>query len=319
MNTVLPGVLCFGNLVVDTLAGPIPGEVRWDATVWVDSLEQQIGGNGANTSFTLATLGVPVRLVGAAGDDSFGDFVVGRLAGAGVDVTHVARLRMATPVSIALVREDGARALLHRPGASTEAFAELPEMTAELVAGCQVFHLANPFSMPHMRAKSADALQRARKAGLFTTMDTGWDSRGEWIRAIGTSLPWTDLLFTNRDEARALTGCTEADRAAQALRGAGATTVVLKLGGEGCLVADDEGTVHVPAFAVTAVDTTGAGDCFVGGFLAARLRGFNTREAARFANAVGALSVQRMGATAGLCGFDDTVAWMEAAASQGAG
>lgn len=309
----VPGVLCFGNLVVDTLAGPISGGVRWDATLWVDALEQQIGGNGANTSFTLAVLGVPVRLVGAVGDDWFGEFVTGRLARAGVDVAHIARLAGSTPATIALVREDGARALLHRPGVSAEAFAELPDITPELTAGCAVFHLANPFGLPHMRAHAAEAQRRAQAAGLFTTMDTGWDSRGEWMRVVAAALRHTDVLFSNADEARELTGCADPDHAAHALRDGGARTVVLKLGGRGCLVADEAGVAHVPGFAVTALDTTGAGDCFVGGFLAARQRGFAHREAARFANAVGALSVQRMGATAGLRGFDETLAWMEAA------
>jgi len=308
----VPGVLCFGNLVVDTLAGPIPGEVRWDATVWVDALEQQIGGNGANTCFALATLGVPARLVGTVGDDSFGDFVTGRLAGAGVDVAHIARLNTPTPASIALVRVDGARALLHRPGASTEAFAKLPDLTAELIAGCSVFHLANPFSMPNMRGQAAEALRRAQAAGLFTTMDTGWDSRGEWMRTIATALPFTDLLFTNEDEARNLTGCPDAEAAATAFRDHGVKRVVVKLGGRGCLIADENSRVQVPAFKVTAVDTTGAGDSFVGGFLAARQRGFHLCDAARFANAVAALSVQRMGATSGILGFDDTLAWLQA-------
>ncbi|MGA2186371.1 MAG: carbohydrate kinase family protein [Bryobacteraceae bacterium] len=317
MKTSPAGVLCFGNLVVDTLAGPVVlSDLRWDATLWVDALEQQIGGNGANTSFTLATLGVPVRLVGAVGNDPFGEFVTGRLADAGVDVAHVARLGAATPATIALVREDGARALLHRPGASAEAFAELPELTPELIAGCAVFHLANPFGLPNMRGHAAEAQRRAQAAGLFATMDTGWDSRGEWMRAIAASLLHTDLLFTNGDEARELTGCADPDRAAQALRDGGAGTVVVKLGGRGCLVADEAGMAHVPAFAVTALDTTGAGDCFVGGFLAALQRGFRYHEAARFANAVAALSVQRMGATAGLRGFEETLAWMDAADSR---
>jgi sugar/nucleoside kinase (ribokinase family) len=307
----IAGVLCFGNLVVDTLAGPVPGELRWDATVWVDALEQQIGGNGASTCFALAVLGVPVRLVGFVGDDSFGKFVTDRLADAGVDVACIARLQTPTAASIALVREDGARALVHRPGASSQAFAELPELTPELIAGCTVFHLANPFSMPNMRVHAAEAQRRAQEAGLFTTMDTGWDSRGEWMNVIAPSLPCTDLLFTNAEEAQFLTGCAEPDRAAQALRKGGAKTVVVKLGAGGCLLADETGIAHVPGFAVPALDTTGAGDCFVGGFVAALQRGFRNRDAARFANAVGALSVQRMGATAGVRGFDETLAWMK--------
>ncbi len=304
------GVLVFGNLVVDTLAGPLRENPRWNATVWVDQLEQQIGGNGANTAYTLATLGVPAKLVGFIGSDVFGEFLRARLGAAGVDVEGVKVTDAASPVTVALVHQDGSRAFLHRPGASATAFEELPELTADLVAGCTVFHLANPFAMPNMRRHAAEALRRARAAGLITSMDTGWDSRGEWMRVIGPCLPFVDLLFTNEDEARELTGCADADVAARQLREGGARTVIAKLGGRGCLVASDAGVERTPAFVVPVVDTTGAGDCFAGGFLAALQHGYGMAEAARFANGVGALSVQKMGAVAGIRPFEDTVAWI---------
>lgn len=314
--SALPGVLCFGNLVVDTLAGPVPGELRWDATVWVKTLDQQVGGNGASTCYALAKLGVPVRLVGAVGDDVFGEFVIRRLAEAGAETSHIARLDALTPASIAIVREDGARALVHRPGASALVFAELPELTSALTAGCTVFHLANPFSMPHMRVHAAEAMRRARGAGLFTTMDTGWDSRGEWMRVVGPALPFTDLVFTNKEEACTLTGCADAESAAHALRAGGAGSVAVKMGRHGCLLIAGSETTHVPAFAVEALDTTGAGDCFAGGFLAARQRGLDVRECARFGNAVAAFSVQKMGATTGVRTFDETADWMATAVTR---
>lgn len=68
-------------------------------------------------------------------------------------------------------------------------------------------------------------------------------------------------------------------------------------------------TIPSPGFDVPVVDTTGASDCFVGGFLAATLRGFSLLDAARFANAVGALSVQHLGGTTGLLGWDEPVEW----------
>ena len=85
---------------------------------------------------------------------------------------------------------------------------------------------------------------------------------------------------------------------------------VMKLGARGCYVATRDGAAQVAGFAVKCVDTTGAGDCFAGGFLTALARGMHPFEAGQVANAVGALTVQHMGSTTGLRGWDETLAWM---------
>jgi ribokinase len=86
---------------------------------------------------------------------------------------------------------------------------------------------------------------------------------------------------------------------------------VVKLGGHGSYVFTERGDVRMPAFRVPVVDTTGAGDCFAGAFLAAMYHGYSTFGAARFANAVGALNIQRLGATGGLLSFNRTVEWIK--------
>ena len=101
--------------------------------------------------------------------------------------------------------------------------------------------------------------------------------------------------------------------AANALRALGVGTVVVKLGNLGCAVYAPGLELRVPAFAVDTVDTTGAGDCFAGGFLAGLYYGANLEGAARLANAAGALSVTRLGATSGLLNYKDTLRWMASA------
>ncbi|HZU28470.1 MAG TPA: carbohydrate kinase family protein [Bryobacteraceae bacterium] len=310
-----PGVLCFGNLAVDTITGPLREPPLYGRTLWVDTLEQHGGGNGATTSFTLARFGVAVRLYGFCGRDAFGDFGVDRLRAEGVDVSWIERVDLPTSATVVLVDERGARAFLHRPGASSVAFDTVPDFTVELVAGCTRFHLANPFSMPHVRRNAPKMLTRARAAGLRTSLDTGWDSRNEWMRVVGPCLPLLDLLFVNEDEAERLTGCGDAVAAARALRDGGPRDVVIKLGGRGCLLSGEHGEDRIPGFAVKAVDTTGAGDVFAGAFLAGLQRGLSWRDAAVLANAAGALSVSRVGATAGLLSFDETAEWASARAT----
>jgi sugar/nucleoside kinase (ribokinase family) len=171
------------------------------------------------------------------------------------------------------------------------------------------FHLASFFVVPPLRKNAARMLAEARQAGLSTSFDTNWDPRGEWIAAVEPCLPHIDTFFMNEDESRMMTGRCEAD-AARVLMDKGVREVVIKLGARGCAIYRDDAKIVCPAFPVQAVDTTGAGDCFVAGFLAARHRGYSPARAGLFANAVGALTVQRIGAVEGVLPEDDVLAWM---------
>lgn len=305
----IPGILCCGNLVRDIAVGPVT-EPGWGRSTWVDFIEEGIGGNGANTACALARLGIPARLIGLVGTDNAGDFVLAALESAGVDTRFVARSNLPTSSTVALVKPNGDRALLHRPGASRDAFKDRIELSEELTAGCSWFHLGNMFALPALRPRAAELIARARAQGLSISIDTGWDPRGEWMTVLAPCLDGADLLFVNEDEARELTGLANPTEAARALERHGVRTVVLKLGAAGCLVHSAGKSTASPGFRVNVVDTTGAGDTFAGGYLAALQRGFDHSEAARFANAVGALSVQKFGGTTNLLGFDETLAWI---------
>ena len=157
---------------------------------------------------------------------------------------------------------------------------------------------------------AADVLQRARAAGLSTSLDTGWDADNRWMEDLQPCLPFADLLFVNESEGKMLTGSDNPRHVAAKLRSLGANEVVVKLGAEGCVVFVGDDEFVAPGFAVDAVDTTGAGDCFGGGFLAALHHGKSIPEAARFANAVGALKVSQLGAVKGVRDFAETEAWI---------
>ncbi len=306
----VPGtVLCAGNLTQDTLVWPVD-EVVFHTTAWVNDIVTSIGGNGANTSFAIARLGGTARLLGLVGNDAAGDMVLSQLRAAGVDL-RVDRCDLPTPATVVVIRSDGARSFLHRPGSSREAFSEPIEFSPKVTDGCSHFHLANPFSTIKIRDQVQLVFQRARAARLTTSLDTGWDALGQWMDVIGPCLPNLDLMFVNENEAEQLSGHGDPHRAAGFFRDCGVGTTVVKLGAEGCLIFDGPDEMHVPAFRVKAVDTTGAGDCFAGGFLAGLQRSMATNEVARFANAVGALSVQRPGATTGLLDYAETLRWIE--------
>jgi sugar/nucleoside kinase (ribokinase family) len=306
------GVLCSGNICFDILVRPVD-RMEWGTSTWVEDYVETLGGNGSNTSYTLAMLGTPVRLHGMIGRDSYGDTVLAKLAGAGVDLSAVSRSKAPTTTTICVINSQGNRLFLQRVGSSNEAFAEPFDFDPNLTAGHSHYHLANLFALPNMIRHGAEVLRRARQAGMTTSLDTGWDQSGSWMEALAPCLPYTDLLFVNQEESSMLTGATEPPCIARVFRNHGASDIALKLGAWGCVVYSADGEREVPAFAVPAVDTTGAGDCFAGAFLAALYRGQPYEQAARLANAVGAMVVEKLGAVTGVRLYEETLAWMETA------
>jgi sugar/nucleoside kinase (ribokinase family) len=304
-------VLCCGNIVCDILVQPVD-EFAAGGTTPVSRIERHMGGNGANTAFALGLLGTPVKLAGMVGDDEEGAFTLRRLSLASVDTSLVGRSALPTATTVVLVSSSGQRSFLHLFGASAEV-ALAPELFAG--CGCDQLHLASPFGLPGIRRRKAELLAAAKAAGMTVSLDTHWDSLGEWMRDLGPCLALVDLLFLNEDEARMLAGITDPAAAARAIRSAGAPNVVLKQGAAGCTLYSPGKEAAVPGFPVDAVDSTGAGDCFCGGFLGALARGASAEEAARFANAVGAVSVSALGATEGLLTYEGVTSWISRSGS----
>lgn len=294
----IDGVLVFGNVVFDIPVWPAV-DIEWNTTAWVDTIVESIGGNGANTAYTLSKLGVPAGLMSLVGDDERGARLTRILADAGVDTSRIAkRAGVSTPCTVVLVESGGARKFYHRPGATREVEAESIVFDGD--AAYNHFHFGNPFAFRKARMALGDVMRRAKEAGMTTSIDTGWDSLGRWMEDIGPALRYTDLLFVNDGEEEMLGG-------GEALRAAGASEVVVKTGANGCIV-DGE---PVPGFEVDAIDSTGAGDCFAGAFLAGLHHGWSRGECARLANAVGAMNVQQIGGTTGVRSLEETLAWMK--------
>jgi sugar/nucleoside kinase (ribokinase family) len=244
------------------------------------------------------------------GRDEQGDSLIRMLTEAGVDTSGVQRTGTPTNSTVCVVHSSGDRLFLHRLGASSDVTPDVIELAQRSEGSYSHLHLANLFSLPHMRTAAPAVLARAHELGLTTSLDTGWDARGEWMSLVAPCLPHTDLLFVNESEGKMLTGSENPAEIVSTLRGRGAGDIVLKLGGNGCIAFSGEYEYVIPRFDVKAIDTTGAGDCFAGGFLSAIYRGLSFAEAARFANAVGALSVEKLGAVKGLRNFEETLSWM---------
>jgi sugar/nucleoside kinase (ribokinase family) len=305
----VPGIICSGSIVHDTLVHPFENSV-WGTTRLMHSIESHVGGNGANTARALAIIGASVRLIGAVGNDAQAKFVLDELRESGVVTDFIIRVEASTAATVVLVNEAGDRQFLHRLGASEQAFSEPLVFTPALLEGVSHYHFASLFILPHLRVHGPEILRRARAAGLTTSLDTNWDANGAWMASLEPCLPDLDILFMNEDEAFMVTGSKDPGAAARVVLDKGVSTAVMKLGGRGSAIYTGDREIFCPAFPAAVKDTTGAGDCFVGGFLDARQRGASWVEAGEFANAVGALSVQTLGAVSGLIPRPQIEAWM---------
>jgi sugar/nucleoside kinase (ribokinase family) len=288
-------VFCAGNAVVDVLARPVDGIPAPGASQRLEEVVLGPGGNGVNTSMALARLGVCVTLAAPVGEDRLGEILRQSVRAEGVDDSNLIVVKGArTSVSMVLVDSSGERRLLHFRGANAHFSAH--HLNWSLVKGAHIFHYASAFSLPSFDGVPlAEAMCHARELGCLTSMNPCYDTWGRWLPLIEPALAYVDYFYPNQEEGRQLTGEGDPRAIAGRLHQAGVKTVIVKLGRAGCYVDGPEGTFSSPGFAVRAIDTTGAGDCFAAAFLAALCRGNNLPHAARFANAAAALSTLGMG------------------------
>jgi sugar/nucleoside kinase (ribokinase family) len=288
-------VFCAGNAVADVLARPVDELAAPGGSQRLEEVALGPGGNGVNTAMALARLGVRVALAAPVGNDRLGEMLRQTVRAEGVDDSNLFTVKEArTSASVVLIESTGERRLLHFRGASAHFSAR--HLNWDLVKRARVFHYASAFALPAFDGKPLEeTLKRARELGCLTSVNVCWDQRGRWLSILQPALAHTDFIFPNRQEGKQLTGETEPSAIARRLRSLGVKTVVVKLGAEGCYVETSDGAFASPGFVVQPVDTTGAGDCFAAAFLAALCAGGNLRDAARFANAAGALATLGMG------------------------
>jgi sugar/nucleoside kinase (ribokinase family) len=279
--------------VVAVLPGPLAHGSDTPAAITLHG-----GGSAANVAAWAAAAGAEVTLVGRVGDDALGREAVASLRAAGVRTQVATDPRLATGACIVLVHPGGERTMVPDAGAN-----DALEVAA-LPAGRHLHLPGYALLRPGSRPAALAALALARERGMTVSVDPSSSAPLEAASA-QAFLEWVagvDLLLPNADEARVLTG--EADPEAAALALAGPGEVVVTLGAEGALWTDGREVVRVAAESADVVDTTGAGDAFAAGLLAARLGGADPAAALAAGCRLAARAVASTGARPPLSGYD---------------
>jgi len=301
-------IVVVGSINLDLVVGadriPQVGE-----TVIGNRFNTFCGGKGANQAVAAAKLGYPVSMVGNVGNDAFGAQLREGLEDAGVDTAYVNTVEGASGIALITTGRSGDNSIVVVPGANGHLTPEVLEKAAAILegAGFLLAQLEIPLDTVDYLAQFAEQhdiplmLDPAPAQELSATLL----GRVTWLTPNETEAP--KLLKAGSEN-----GDQDSYAAADRLLACGAKNVLLKLGSRGCVIARPNLLKkHIPAFAVNAVDTTGAGDAFNAGFAVGMLRGASVGPSAVFASAVAAISVTRPGAQPSMPTGDEVERFLE--------
>ena len=296
----MPDVLAVGELNPDLILANIRAQAPHLGT------EQEFGAHqltlGSSTAITcviLQRLGLATAISAWVGDDDHGRFCRTALEREHVDVALVrTHPTLATGLTVCLPYPSD-RMLLTCKGTMTLDPAD--GISAGRLRAFRHIHVGSFFLQDELQPAVGPLFAAARAIGLTTSLDTGWDPHQRWLsHDLRAALAHTSYLFPNLLEFEHLTGTADPEPGIARLLGFGVGAVVLKRGGEGAVHGDAEGVRAHPGFTARAVDTTGAGDAFNAGYIAAMLRGAPIAERLAFGNACGSLTVAAVGGTSGV-------------------
>jgi ribokinase len=307
-----PEIVVLGSINMDqvfrTAVLPARGE-----TVAGSGMRYEPGGKGANQAVAAARQQARVAMIACVGVDEHGRTLTRKLAEDGIDISQVRTCAAAvTGVAAILVSDAGDNSIVVIGGANQRLNASDIDSAQPLIAraGVLICQLESP------PAVVAHAMRVARACGVLTVFNPA-----PAHAMLAELMALADVLIVNESEAAQLSGLTvattiQARAAAQVLLSMGPAQVIVTLGGAGLLLAEPGSIRHLAAPAVNVVDTTAAGDTFVGAFAAALVRGETLDEAAASAQYAAALTVTRHGAQSAIPGLREVEQFRRTAALQ---
>ncbi len=297
-------ILVVGSLNMDQIVQiprlPALGETLLGA----GSLKLVPGGKGANQAVAMARLGAPVAMAGRVGTDPFGEQLIKALLTDKVETGLIAiDQQEASGVAFIFLSPDGDNAIIVASGANMRVGQDREQLTNIFEAIAQARALVLQLEIPLETVKTLIAA--GHNAGIPVVLNLAPAQPLAW-----EVLRQLHVLIVNEIEASLLTGTQvnnheDAQAVALKLHKQGIPIVIVTLGAQGAILASDDGisnskTIYQPAPRVRAIDTTAAGDCFVGAFTVALTERQNSEDALRFAVYASALKVTKFGAQSGL-------------------
>nr|WP_288555829.1 carbohydrate kinase family protein [uncultured Mediterraneibacter sp.] len=305
-----PKIMCIGMCGIDVL---IKGADLKTPFIKegkpVESVDFSVGGDAANEAVTLSSLGSDTMLVSGIGRDDTGKLIKTILESANVRTNRlVYDEKNKSSINVVVIGEDGQRNFLSPPDTEAWKF----EMPLEDLKDVSIISLGSLMIPPFDECENICRIVKAAKNnGACVCADVIAGEHRKSLDEIKEALFYIDYFFPNDYEAELLTGKKDVEEMADEFLKYGIKNVIIKIGKNGCFVKNKERAFRMSAYSVDAVDTTGAGDNFAAGFIHALSEGKSLEECCKFAAAVAAIAVQKVGANGAVKSKEQVLSFME--------
>ena len=296
---------CVGLTILDILGKGIEQIPEGGKTTLIEEIRITPAGTAAGPAVIAAKLGLKTALIGAIGNDDLGNILERMLQKQGVDIAFLQKTPdRPTAATILAVNKEGARPNFHAIGATI--LLEIDDARRRCITESRFVHWGGVGTMPNLdRGKGAEILTEAKNGGAVITSDF-ISPTPKTLAQLKLVMPHIDYFMPSFEEAMEVAGTNSPEETARYFIDLGAGACILKMGAKGSLLVTGEKRITIPAFAVNAYDTTGCGDAYCAGFIAALARGWDPETSCRFASATAALVATGLGSDAGVIDFGKT-------------
>jgi sugar/nucleoside kinase (ribokinase family) len=247
-------------------------------------------------------MGSKVAFAGMIGSDIFGDFVLKSLADKGVNTRFLVRSPELNTGATVVINQAEDRAMITYPGAMSEYMAD--DISDAMLSSASHLHVSSVFLQAGLRKGITNLMQRAKKAGLTTSLDTQWDPEEKWDLPLEKLLPQVDVFLPNKQEFLNLSRSINLAAGIESLA-PWLNILVVKDGSRGASVWHKGNLTDQPAFLnQDLADAIGAGDSFDAGFIHKFLNGAPLQDCLKFAALMGAINTTKPGGTAAFTNID---------------
>ena len=309
-------VLSVGMSFCDIPLRPCPANIMELDNTMIERVQYHTGGDALTVAIVLAKMGESVSLVSKVGNDGNGSFVLSELSKNNVDSRMVAiEDEYSTATSYQLIEENGQRHFL--VDCKINSLLKSADVSDRAISEADLVFFGSALALEGMDdVQISDLFRRAHEMGKLTAMDAAVAVKDHAVckmDLLRETLQHTDIFIPSYEEASYLAQKTDVQDIMDAFSRFPLKVFGIKLGGDGCILTEDfkNYTKLKPYHDFSVVDTTGAGDCFMGGFLCAYLKGWSLEECGKFASAVASFGISAVGPSTAVPDFDTVMQFVK--------
>ena len=300
-------ITIIGAAVQDLFVGPVSRKLFEKGSVPARNMGYSCGGDALNEAVFLSRLGKRTELITLLGKDDPSEMIFKCLKENDISIGKVTVSKdVVTSMNIVLIDEDGERYFITNPDSSLRKLSKehiLPHIDhmGDIVSFASIF-VSSSLSITDM-TEIFKAIKE--KTGRILVADMTTAKNGEKIEDLEPLLGYVDYIIPNDKEAALLTGESDPYESAASFVEHGAKCVIIKCGKDGCIYEDGKNRGTIPCYPAKAIDTTGAGDSFVSGFIYGLSEGMSIPDCCRYGCAVASTVVEKMGSQNGITDIEE--------------